>query len=1081
MCGQAKATGTSREGKFARPPETHRSLKRRSFRSEQSIVDNKSDALRGEPGRNGLDGLPGMDGAPGLDGVPGVDGRNGKDGANGRDGRDGKDGAPGERGPIGPAGPQGEPGKRGKQGPPGKMGPAGQPGVCAYKASFDCSLAQSSGAATGNGPSSSNNSLAQLSALLMAPSMIGHQQNDNALGDERQVTVNEGDNIQLSCEAFGLPSPAYIWRRAEANSSILLDLATELRVSSFAGSQLPLTSVDRLQAGSYECIASNGVPPPTSKRINLDVNYVPTIRFYPSPTVYRVRLGSSIRVECIVEANPSSFSYWVFGSNSIMSVEANAPGQSAFRANTETDEPPIKPSGEQLISQSSGSGETRHKNKYIITESVGQLATGAYYTLLSLNITKIENDDLGLYKCISKNLVGQTTGYMWMESGEELTTNPDTSVEERKFRQLILERSSRHERLERAMNWPNYLTEREANYSTFGNEHRESLRLPRKDSSSLLKMRTLASLAERLPSLNSGLPQNLRDFSEVTQADSSPPIYKPKKIAVKEENTANVTLKAVSESTGGLQSFGIVEQSANELELQPNLNKGMFTSVEEEDVFDDINLCRVEKQLALVLENFQREQLRSLTNNNGTSSRVSVQLLDQVGKPVYLGSVSEGASGSGAQAGLTSSLNWWSLDSKLHAGSEDEIMTHTKSKELSLAGEKSADSGIIRDTALQSYYYATKPNKTNRLFKYGSLIELLKDQQENSIAGNNHNNNNNNNTGADSNNNVDPSDLNEGNQKNNNGHAYKLKHPFIGNSHLIYDGFFIYTSKVPAASSVEDPVDSKSTLASLQVVELNLKTGDYRYLRFQEDNDDEKSFANIRHQPIDLGQEYQLNRVELASDENGVWLILPTIETKQTVELNSSFNQTKHHKMTLKDGSEISSVVRAPGMIKTQRRLHVLKLIIRPRKLVVRSIDYNQQQSAHHSETSGALISTMSKPQQRSRNNIIEIDYHISMKLDWRLIGQIFVIDGVLYGIKDRHLYSSKLQFAYDLYKCRLLSTEYLNEPHRTFINHFGNTQMIKYNPNEPKRLYTIDNGNLLWCPVKLIKTNADDIWQQQQ
>ena len=103
------------------------------------------------------------------------------------------------------------------------------------------------------------------------------------------------------------------------------------------------------------------------------------------------------------------------------------------------------------------------------------------------------------------------------------------------------------------------------------------------------------------------------------------------------------------------------------------------------------------------------------------------------------------------------------------------------------------------------------------------------------------------------------------------------------------------------------------------------------------------------------------------------------------------------------------------------------------------------------------------------------------MKLDWRMISQTFIIDGVLYGIKDRHLYSSKLQFAYDLYKCKLLSTEYLNEPHRTFTNHFGNTQMIKYNPNEPKRLYTIDNGNLLYCPVKLIKTNPDDIEQQQQ
>ena len=43
-------------------------------------------------------------------------------------------------------------------------------------------------------------------------------------------------------------------------------------VPSVQGETLQLTKVSRLDMGAYMCIASNGVPPAVSKRINLGID-----------------------------------------------------------------------------------------------------------------------------------------------------------------------------------------------------------------------------------------------------------------------------------------------------------------------------------------------------------------------------------------------------------------------------------------------------------------------------------------------------------------------------------------------------------------------------------------------------------------------------------------------------------------------------------------------------------------------------------------------------------------------------------------------------------------------------------------
>ncbi|XP_062996142.1 igLON family member 5 [Elgaria multicarinata webbii] len=78
------------------------------------------------------------------------------------------------------------------------------------------------------------------------------------------VTVNEGSNVNLLCLAMGKPEPTVTWRQ-------LKDGFTS------EGEYLEITEINRQQAGEYECITSNDVLTPDSKRVLITVNYPPTI------------------------------------------------------------------------------------------------------------------------------------------------------------------------------------------------------------------------------------------------------------------------------------------------------------------------------------------------------------------------------------------------------------------------------------------------------------------------------------------------------------------------------------------------------------------------------------------------------------------------------------------------------------------------------------------------------------------------------------------------------------------------------------------------------------------------------------
>lgn len=123
------------------------------------------------------------------------------------------------------------------------------------------------------------------------------------------TAVDEGQNVNFTCSANGLPEPTIEWRREgkkplvsfgndeskcwpsnDLTSHLILELscivdrgvatkctqmphlAFHVSVYTIKGPTLMLRQANRNHMGAYLCIASNGVPPSVSKRIILVVN-----------------------------------------------------------------------------------------------------------------------------------------------------------------------------------------------------------------------------------------------------------------------------------------------------------------------------------------------------------------------------------------------------------------------------------------------------------------------------------------------------------------------------------------------------------------------------------------------------------------------------------------------------------------------------------------------------------------------------------------------------------------------------------------------------------------------------------------
>ncbi|XP_030749450.1 neurotrimin-like [Sitophilus oryzae] len=174
------------------------------------------------------------------------------------------------------------------------------------------------------------------------------------------MVIDENSDVSLRCAATGSPEPTITWKREDGE---LIKLPNDTEVSNITGETLNLTKVKREHMGTYLCIASNGIPPSVSKRISLLIQFPPSVWIqYQLIGAYD---GQKITLECHSQAFPKSINYWSRDNGDIIP----------------------------------------HSSKYV-PEIIGD----NYKVHMKLTINYLAPEDYGIYKCISKNSLGDMEG-----------------------------------------------------------------------------------------------------------------------------------------------------------------------------------------------------------------------------------------------------------------------------------------------------------------------------------------------------------------------------------------------------------------------------------------------------------------------------------------------------------------------------------------------------------------------------------------------------------------------------------------------------------------------------------------------
>ncbi|CAG9803944.1 unnamed protein product [Chironomus riparius] len=196
------------------------------------------------------------------------------------------------------------------------------------------------------------------------------------------IVVREGANVKMKCSANGSPLPTIKWKRDDA---MKININKSLAVSEWENDTLEMTSVSRVDIGAYLCIASNGIPPSVSKRIKLSIDFPPML-VVPHQLV-GIPLNYNATLECIVEAHPTSLTFWCRENEKIMIYDSQ-----------------------------------KYKTETLLT-------TPSYKSIMRLTIFNIQHSDFGIYKCIAKNPRGETESSIRLYSSQPPTTVPPSTTE----------------------------------------------------------------------------------------------------------------------------------------------------------------------------------------------------------------------------------------------------------------------------------------------------------------------------------------------------------------------------------------------------------------------------------------------------------------------------------------------------------------------------------------------------------------------------------------------------------------------------------------------------------------------------
>ncbi|VDH97934.1 Hypothetical predicted protein [Mytilus galloprovincialis] len=202
---------------------------------------------------------------------------------------------------------------------------------------------------------------------------------NHALSTKNPLSVEEGENVTLVCKVSALPAASVMWfyyhpqrpnNREQPNFP-----------ASVTGELLTIHDISKEQAGIYECLAFNGVPPTAVKNITVNVEFKPII----SSTNKKIRQlrGKDTILECNIKAYPPEIAIWKKGNMEIKEGERDWKYYPTLFKNSESE------------------------------------------FVLGLQIYSLEADDFGNYTCVASNQHGTASVQVLVE---ELVVKPSTTT-----------------------------------------------------------------------------------------------------------------------------------------------------------------------------------------------------------------------------------------------------------------------------------------------------------------------------------------------------------------------------------------------------------------------------------------------------------------------------------------------------------------------------------------------------------------------------------------------------------------------------------------------------------------------------
>ncbi|XP_052098432.1 limbic system-associated membrane protein-like [Mytilus californianus] len=202
---------------------------------------------------------------------------------------------------------------------------------------------------------------------------------NHALSTKDPLSVVEGEKVTLVCKVSALPAASVMWFYIHPKRPD--DKEQPNFPASVTGETITIHDISKEQAGIYECLAFNGVPPTSTKNITVNVEFKPIVSTNYKQ-IQQLR-GKDTILECLIRAYPPEIAIWKRGNKEIEEGERDWKYSPTLYKRSESE------------------------------------------FVLSLQIYSLEADDFGNYTCEASNQHGTSSVSVFVE---ELVIKPSTTT-----------------------------------------------------------------------------------------------------------------------------------------------------------------------------------------------------------------------------------------------------------------------------------------------------------------------------------------------------------------------------------------------------------------------------------------------------------------------------------------------------------------------------------------------------------------------------------------------------------------------------------------------------------------------------